>query len=500
MSEYILTIDVGTTAIKVAVFDSDLKCVCTEREEYSLITAASTIEMDPDGYMDAIYSAVRRMLNGRQHIADDIAAIVPTSQGETIIPVNADGKALRNAIVWLDGRAEAQAISLSEAVDTTQFYLTTGVPELTGVVPVCKVMWIREQEPHIFRNTYKILMVADWVILNLAQRFVTDKGVVTSSGYYDIINDRYYTELIRAAGLPEDLFPETVDSGTPVGIISPAAAEKLGINKNAIVMAGSMDQPAGFLAMGGMNPGVFMEATGTCLTIAASCSNPAISSNLCPVIYRDILPDSYLIEPVCMTAGVVLKWFRDEFCSEFKNDDNAFRYMDEYAQTVPPCSEGLVMLPYFSGITTPEVNPDAKGVLFGLQLGMGKPHIIRAIMEAVGYMLRENVAIIEQAAGIECTEIRSMGGGANSDLWLQMKADICNRPIVKMKYTECTSLGAAIIGAVSLKWYKSYKEAAEKGNVVEKIFKPDPHNADLYSRGFQKYQRLYASLRSLFRE
>lgn len=499
MEAYIMTIDVGTTSVKTAVFDKELHCVASASEDYALDAGRNGfLEFEAEKYLEVIRRAAGRMFQGKEKLGEKICAIVPTTQGETLIPVDKNGKALRKAIVWMDGRAQEQAKELGKEFPPERLYPLTGVSELAGTVPICKAMWICQNEPEVFADTEKFLLLEDWVLFMLTGKFVTNKVLLSSSGYYDIINDRYYEEIILAAGLRRSHFPEAYEPGTCLGKILPEAAKKLGISGKAEIFTGAMDQPLAALAAGNCREGVITETTGTCMVIGASSKKPDFGNPYRMIIYRHILPGMYFVMPDCMTAGMVLKWFLQEFEEELRNGESPYDRMTKRAEKIPPGADGLILLPYFTGIQTPEINPDACGVFFGLDLSMGRDHMIRAIIESVGYMLKENLKAVQQVARCHASRVRAMGGGAKSDVWLQIKSDICQIEMDRMAYTECTSLGAAMVGAVAMGWFPGYEAAVEKSNCVGRVFTPRRENRDVYEKRFKKFLEIYGALKPVF--
>lgn len=499
MGEYILTIDVGTTSIKTVIFDMEFEAVASESVEYDLICGVNnTIEMDANDYLRYITQAVRSMLDGRGDLAMGIVAIISTTQGETITPVDKDGVPLRNAIVWLDGRAETQGEYLEKRFPTQDLYPVTGVTGMNGAVPVAKVLWIKDNEPEVFKNTYKFLLLEDLINQWLTGRFITEKVLLSSTGYYDIIHDVYYDEILEYINVSNALFPEFYESGTLVGRILPDIADVLGINRDAVVYLGAMDQACSALAAGSIREGIVTETTGTALVITSLSKKPDFYDSRRAIIYRSIIPGHFMVIPICMTAGMILKWFRDEFVQEKGEKKVPYTELDCMALKVPAGAEGLFMLPYFTGIITPENNPNARGVLFGLELSMKIQHYVRAIYESIGYMLRENLELVEDVTGNKITCINSLGGGSKGDIWLQIKADICDIQVNRMQYPECTSLGAAIIAAVAMGRYENYAQAILIANTISDSFYSNISHRAVYDAGYHTFQALYTALKPVF--
>ncbi len=498
----ILVFDIGTTAVKAALFDERLSLISSTIEEYTLITQGeSVIELAPETYWEALKKSLRRLLADHA-LAQSIYAVTVTTQGETLIPVDANGNALRNAIIWLDGRAENQGAYITKRVTSQEFYETTGLPECNGYCPVSKALWIKENEPDVYSRTHKLLLLEDFILLKLTGRFVTEKTLLSSTGYFDIVRDRYWKDMLDMIGIDAGMFPAPLEPGTPVSRILPEIADELGLNREVMVITGAMDQMAAAVGAGNLMPGVVTEVTGTALIIAATTEKPDFTNPARVTIYRHVLPGKYLVIPICMTAGMVLKWFKDAFCfEEFAQSERehrpAYDILSELAQKAPRLSNGLTLLPYFTGVLQPDNNPAARGVFFGVGLDTQKPHFIRAIFEGVAYMLRENLELLHDM-GIVPEEIRSLGGGSKSTLWLQIKADVTRLVIARMQEAESTALGAAILAGFGSGMVANIESAAQSANSIEHRYLADKEAAQAYDGGYRTYRELYSRLKSLF--
>lgn len=500
---YLLTLDVGTTSVKTCLYDKKLHLVGYANDEYELVTEANNIiELFPEKYWEAARTGIKKALNTSGISGRSVRAITITTQGETLIPVDHEGRALRNAIVWLDGRAAEEGGYISEKYPPEWVYAVTGLPEINGACPISKLLWIKNHEPHIYRNTFKFMLLEDYLIMKLTGKFVTEKSLLSSTGYFDIVNDCLWQEILDYTGIEKDKFPAVMECGEKVGYIKPDVAFELGIGTDTVVVTGAMDQTAAAVGAGNTKPGIITETTGTALVIAATTQRPDFNHPSRVTIYRHAIRGKYLVIPICMTAGMVLKWFKDEFCQaetqkSRKEGRSVYALLDGTADGVPPLSNGLVLLPYFTGVITPDNNPFAKGVFFGVGLDTKKPHFIRSILEAVGYMLRENIELIEDM-GISVEQIRSLGGGSQSNLWLKIKADINGKEIVNMQQSECASLGAAILGGSATGMFDDMDKAAETANGIKDCFTPQESSFKAYQEGYLRYRELYRLVKPMF--
>lgn len=488
-----LTLDVGTTAVKAGLFDEHLRLCNLCIEEYELLYRdAGRVEMKPETYWEKVILAVRGVLQGREKEAEQIRAVTCTTQGETLIPIDREGKPLGNAIVWLDSRAEDEAEWLKGEIDPVLFYRKTGQPGLTGAMPLCKLLWIKEKKRELYKKTWKFMLLEDYLIWKLCKRAYTNPSLMSSTGYFELEGGRPWKQALECAGIDREKIPECVPCGTSLGKICREAAREFGINKDAQIVTGAMDQTASAVGAGNLEPGMLMETTGTCQTVLSVCERIQISE-LSPVTYYcHGIPGKYLKLLYNETAGMALKWFRREFCQDLKGED-IYGQMSILAEREPVGSRGIFFYPHMAGALTPRVNPKMRGAFAGAGLDSTRGAFIRALMEGVGYMLRENLEIMQENP----KRIFSLGGGAKSPVWCQIKADICGVPVSVREQTESTSLGAAILGGVGAGIFESVQEAAEAAR-EGRSFSPVPEHVSFYGQGYKVYKKMYGALEQLY--
>jgi xylulokinase len=323
-----------------------------------------------------------------------------------------------------------------------------------------------------------------------------------STGLFDILNGKYWSKTVSPLEI-EDRLPSIVEVGSKVGRIKPSLANELGLSRDTMVVKGAMDQTLSAVGAGNIVPGVVTETTGTALAIGvtAEAVQPIHANSL--AYQPHAVPGKYLILPYAQTSGVLYKWFRDVFATaEIRAAgglEEAYEELNRLARDAPAGCHGLMLLPFFAGAYIPENDMYAKGVWYGITLKHGKGDFARSIQESVGFMLRRILELI-QAAKIEMEEVRSMGGAARSDLWLQIKADICGLPMVRMLEEETSVLGCAILSAVAVGEYGNIAEAVAAMVKTGQGFAPDRNHRQLYDRCFEQYRELYETLRPLFRK
>jgi sugar (pentulose or hexulose) kinase len=502
----LLGVDAGTTSLKVGLFDGTGTELATAGQEYTLRTPEpSRAEVDPEVYWSSLVSGVRRVLARAGVQGSDVEALAVSSQGETVIPVSAPGATLGPAIVWLDNRALDEARELAERLDLATVYAATGVPTIVPTWTACKLLWWKRHDPGLFRNAAHFLLVEEFLLHRLTGRFVTEAGVQSTSLLYDIVQHTWWQPMLDLLGLSSSRFGDLVGPGTVVGSLLPEAADALGLATNVRVVAGGMDQGAGAVGVGNVASGILSESTGGALTVQASIDRPDGDFTGQTPVYVHSAPKTYLYCPVCPTGGMALTWFRDRFgqpelarANAGGGGASAYDLLTELAADVPPGADGLTMLPHLSGAFSPEYEPAARGVFFGFTLGHGREHFVRAILEAVAFMLRRNIELL-QSIGASAQEVRSHGGGARSALWSQIKADVCSLPVVTLQGTDAAVRGDVMLAGVASGAFSDLDQACKAALRPEARFEPDIETRSAYEVAYRRYIELFDTVRSLFR-
>ncbi len=319
---------------------------------------------------------------------------------------------------------------------------------------------------------------------------------------FDIREHGWWQPMLDRLALTPDRLPELVAPGAAVGTLRPEAADALGLSPSVTVVAAGMDQAAGAVGVGNLAPGVISESTGGALTLQATIDRPDGDRTGRTPVYVHSVPGRYLYCPVCPTGGMVLTWFRDRFgqlevARAATQGRSAYDLLTELAADVAPGADGLVMLPHLMGAFSPEYEPRARGVWSGFTLAHGKGHFVRAILEAVAYMLRRNLELLAEA-GATADEIRSHGGGARSDLWCQIKADVCGIPVATLAGDDAAIRGDAMLAGVATGVFRDLDEARSAMVAARSRFTPDMTVQGVYEDGYRRYQELFAALGPVF--
>ena len=484
-----LTYDIGTSALKTALIGEDGSVVAISVREYSPISPKpGLVEMPVQVYWESLVNGTRSVIAEGRASAEKISGIGISSQGQTFIPVDRNGKALSNAIVWLDNRAQGIADQWArEWLSEETFRRSSGYPRMPAGLTVFKIAWLADHLPRAHK-AWKFLCLPDYLIYRLCGETATNPLSAQMTGLWDIRTEKWSPRLLAAARIEEDRLPTVVESGTVVGTTLASAASEIGIPPGTPICTGTNDQIAGALGAGNVRPGIITETTGTALAVVATVHDLWESEEL--LVGRHAAPGRYFALAYAATSAVVLKWFRDTAGSE-----EGYENLIREASAIGPGSDGLTVLPHFAGTGTPTFNPNARGAIVGLGLGHTRAHITRAIMESCACLLRECLEPIRRRIGV--TTIRSLGGAARSDLWLQMKADMLGIPIEKPRCPEAANLGAAMLAAAGTGRFKTVVEAADAWYRPSSVFEPNEANQssceDVYSRYRSLYERLYSN-------
>lgn len=482
MSFY-LGLDIGTTGVKAAVFAPDGRMAGSGLAEYTLETPAPDIvELDAGQYWISAKKAISEALADAKIAPEKIRSVAVTGQAETLVFTDRSGKPVRKAIVWLDNRAHEEAAELEKTFTSEELFRMSGQTEMLPCWPAAKILYLKRHEKEVFARTAKFLMVEDFIIHKLTGIFATCRGLMPSSLYYDIRTGKYDQEMLKSIGISEEQLPELKDSGEAVGR---AIANDSPIVPGTLVVAAPIDHVCGNLGSGCSGKGMISETTGCTLALCAAFPKLVYDEEKRLSTYLGFAPGTFVLLPWAPTAGMLLKHFRDEFSGGM-----SYAEFDAAAASVPAGSEGLILLPHCAGAISPDCNPNARGVAWGITLAHKRSHWARAIMESVAYLLRDNVEAL-RAMGAKITEIRSLGGASHSRIWLQIKADVLNLPVTVTECEEATSLGAAILGAVACGDFTDVDSAVKR--MVKVAFQVKPgakSDIEVYQKSFAEYQKL----------
>lgn len=500
--ELLVGLDIGTTALKVALFNPKGKLLAASTQEYDLLTPETNfVEEKPEVYWSAFLDGMEDLRDQYALDAKDKIAIAMSAQGETLLFLDKNGDSLRNAIVWMDNRAEEEAKELQKKFGNDICYKVTGQVSFEPCWPASKILWLKKNEPDVFARTDKFLLIEDYFIYRLTGKFATEPSLVCSSTYWDIIKREYWQDMLDYLGIREEQLAPVVESGRVVGKILPEVAAELRLGEDATICTGALDQAAGAIGAGNIHEGMFSETIGAALAVCVPVSKPVFDPAAKMPLFCFPLDGMYMIHTFT-NGGMTLRWFRDKFCTvemlaEQMQCTNAYDMISTQVEKIPAGSDGLIMLPHLSGSLAPDTNARAKGVWFGFTLQHTRAHFMRAIMESLGYILKRNIDSLADM-GIYVKEIRSLGGGSKSRVWNQIKADINQVTMETVKSVEAASLGAAILAGKAVGIFDSVESAVDSMVEVKERTVPLTENRTVYEEGYKMYQKLFADLSDCF--
>lgn len=484
-----LTIDVGTTAVKVCAVTKDFEILTHKTMEYQLHTEGKMVTIPAQEYWKYVKMGILAVMKNCE--GKHIEGITITTQGETMIPVDDKGDPLYDAVVWLDGRAGKQAEKINQLVSPVEFYQKTGVPECNELCPVSKLLWFMEEERKVYQKARYFLLLEDYIIFKLTGRAVTEKSLLSTTGYFDIVEDKIWDKILDKIGFDVNKIPPAMDCGEIVAEVSEDVAGELGFDKNTVVVTGAMDQVCGAIGAGNSIPGMLTETTGTALCIGKTIEKTPINTDYPIPVYRHYRKDLQLLLPVCMTAGMALKWFKDTFCEKEieeaeRTGEEVYDLLNHLAEESQPLSGGIIMLPYLAGSLQPYQEPEFRGGFLGVGLESRKCDFVRALMEGVSFMLKENLLLLEQLGGSKSDYLVSMGGGSRSDIWCQIKANVTGLQVRTLKESETASVGAAMLCSLGLSRLKSLQETGTDAD-FKKIYEVQQEELEQYQDGYERY-------------
>lgn len=492
---YYMGVDIGTSGCKAVVFDENGKQVSAGYREYDVISRQpGWAELDSDVVIDKCFEVIAESAGG---ITGEVRGLGISSQGEAFTPVDKNGRVLAYAMVSSDVRAADYVQSFPAEFGKDKLYKITG-HTAHPMFSVFKLLWLRDNQPQVWAKADKFLCFEDLLQYRLGLEPSISWPLAGRTMLFDVRKHKWSDEVLDAIGLPSGKLARPLQSGIRAGKVSSQVAGSLGLTEETFVVAGGHDQPCGALGAGVTKPGVAVYATGTVECITPAFSEPVFSdqlqeSNLCTYDYT--LGGMYTTVAFSLTGGNILKWFRDEFgavevACQKETGRNAYESLLQTAGDEP---SDLIVLPYFTPSGTPYFDAETPGTIWGMRLSTTRGEIIRGLLEGVAFEMRLNLEILEQS-GCEVRELRAIGGGARSETWMQLKADILGKPITSLAVTEAGCLGTAMLAKASDSKEPLADLAAEWVKPIS-VTHPRAEYSDSITKRFERYKQLSQVLR-----
>lgn len=496
----LLGIDIGTSGCKATIIDIEGNIKGQAYKEYSLSTPQQGWEeLDPEVVWSSVKEVIAASLS--RFDGDGIIAASVSSFGEAAIPVDRQGNALYNSIVYIDTRGRKEASYLQERLGYDKILGITGV-SVHPMYTISKIMWLKGNMPEVYCNTWKFFLFADYILFKLGAAPHTDYSLAARTMAFDVINKKWSSEILDCAGVDMSKFGEPVQAGTVVGRISKNIAGELGLPEDMLLVAGGHDQPCAALGSGVIRSSMAVDGLGTTECITPAFDHPVISDAMAGSSFAcvpHVIRDMYVTYAFTFTSGSMLKWFRDNFGHVYREEAarSGMNIYDLLIEKAPKDPSKLFVLPHFAGAATPYMDTDAKGAIVGLDIGTKSEDIIKAILEGITFEMMVNTEKLSEA-GVGIEEIRAVGGLAKSDIFLQLKADMMGRKVTTLNISEAGTLGVAILAGTASGVYRNVEDAVEKLVKVRKEFYPDEKLHALYKDKFEAYKKIYPAVKSIF--
>ena len=498
---YLLGIDVGTSGSKALLIDDAGTVVAEATTEYPMATPRPLwAEQDPTDWWRATVTSIRQVL--RKIDPADIAGIGLTGQMHGLVLLDRRGEVLRPCIMWNDQRTGAQCRAITEQVGAGRLLDLIGNPVLPGFTAP-KIIWVRENEPDVYRQIAHVLLPKDYLRYRLTGAFQTEVSDASGTALLDVRRRAWSTELLSALDLPSAWLPDCHESVMVSAQISREAAAETGLRAGTPVVGGGGDQAAQAVGSGIVQEGLVSATLGTSGVVFASSDQYRREPNGLLHAFCHAVPNRWHLMGVMLSAAGSFRWLRDaiaeaDVLAARQAGVDVYERLTAQAEAAPAGSEGLIFLPYLSGERTPHPDPEARGVYFGLTLRHGKPHLIRSVLEGVAFGLRDSLELM-RSLGLRIEQVRASGGGARSPLWRQILADVFQTEIVLVNVTEGAAYGAALLAGVGAEVFRDVTEACGQTIQVTESIEPGP-NRTAYAEYYELFRALYPALAPFFKQ
>jgi glycerol kinase len=488
---HLLVIDVGTSSLKVMLYESTGRLVNRVSAGYhSEFFGENHVEQDALTWKRALLSALAEsaeVVRARNMSIDSIAV---TSQRASVIPVDDQGQPLDHAIMWQDKRSQTQCGKLLKQLSLKEIYRRTGL-RVDCYFSAPKIMWLRDERPDIYAKAHKLIGIQDYIVYLLTGVFMTDWTQACRSLFMNISTFSWDEDMLVAAGIPKSKLPELCPPGTAPGVLTHSMGAATGLASGIPVVICGGDQQCAALALNILQPGDAAVNSGTGSFVTAHAKEPLFDHECRTLCSASAVAGKWIVEAGIYNTGSIYDWFNDQF---YSTGQNTFDLIDEEASRSPVGANGVMMLPHFEGSAAPYWNPLAKGLFYNLTLGTVRGDFSRAILEGIALEIAHNLTLIECVVK-DISQVSVAGGLVALDLFNQIQADAFNKAVIRYDNCEASSLGALMSAAVQLGIYQDHTEAFRAVCPSRPIvFKPDIDNVVKYRRLFELKKDLYQAL------
>ena len=505
MAKKLLGIDVGTGGTRAVLLEEAGRVLNSATAEHVPMHSPQMgwAEQEPHDWWRAGCLAVKACLEKTETSPSEIAAVGLTGQMHGLVLLDASGEVLRPSIIWCDQRTAKQSEQITERIGAERLIELTANPALTNFT-LPKIWWVQQHQPEIWSRARTILLPKDYFRFRLTGTRAMDVAEASGTLFFDVSQRKWSKAMLEASSIDESLLPTLHESPEISGAISKEGAAATGLLAGTPVVAGAGDQAAGAVAMGIVRPGAVSATIGTSGVVFAATSRPVLDPRGRIHTFCHAIPGRWHVMGVTQAAGLSLRWFRDEFGAG--NDEAAAHpYLDPYerltgeAAKAPPGADGLLWAPYLMGERTPHLDPHARGALVGITAQHRRGHVVRAILEGVAFSLRDSFEIFRELK-IPTRSVRLGGGGARSELWRQIQADVYGMTVEIVEAEEGPAYGAALLAGVGAGVWPSVEDACDKAVLVAQRVSPDAGSATHMNLRYAVYRQMYPALSGIFHE
>ncbi len=493
--DYLLGIDIGTSGTKGVLVNREGKIYARVGREYSInIPQPGWAEQDPQIWWEATIQVIREVIKKSEVNLQQIRGIGLSGQMHGAVFLDKNLQPFRSAIIWADQRSSSQCESIYQKVGKEQLAELTGNPIAAGFM-CSTLLWMKENQPEEFSQIYKVILAKDYIRYKLTGNLGAEVTDASSTLLLDIKRRCWSEELMDLLRLPLNILPEEVHESQEVaGYLLAEVARNTGLLEGIPVVYGGGDQSMQAVGNGVIRPGILSSTIGTGGQLFITVDKFTYDPKLRIHTFCHAIPNTYHLLGAILSAGLSLKWLRENIL----HTPGSYTVFDEEVKKIKAGSEGIIFLPYLLGERSPYMNPQAKGVFFGLSLKHHRAHLIRAVMEGVVFALRDCLEVFEEL-GIKIEQVIASGGGAKSKVWRQIQADVFNKEISMTQSIEQAATGTAILAGVGVGIYKDVEDGCIKVvKLKEEKIKPIPENVGIYSKQFEVYKSLYQDLKKRF--
>ncbi|HEY9776986.1 MAG TPA: xylulokinase [Planktothrix sp.] len=498
-----LGIDIGTSGTKTIAIDGAGTKLAEAMQEYPCQHLRPLwSEQDPEDWWQATVATVRKVMNEAGLKPAEIKAIGLSGQMHGAVFLDRHGKVIRPAILWNDQRTTAECNEIEDrAGGRSNLLKMVASPALTGFTAP-KILWLRKNEPANWERVHRVLLPKDEIRRRLTGEYATDVSDASGTLLFDVKNRTWSKTLMDRLQLDVDLMPACFESAESTGKLSKEVAELLGLTTDCIVAGGAGDCPAGAVGNGIVKSGVASTLIGTSSVFLVHSDTYNLDQEGRLHTFCHAVSGKWFIMGVNLSGGGCMQWFRNQLCqaevSQLEHAEQMYEKLSAEAAEIDVGCEGLMFLPYLSGERHPHNDADARGCFIGLTLAHTRAHMVRAIMEGVGYNMRESMALVE-AMNIPIKQVLPSGGGSRSELWRKIQQNMFNKPFARVRCDQGPAFGAALLAAVAAGSYKSVEEACEATIAIDAEDLSCKSTSSYYAKGFPIFQHLYRSLKHDFK-